>query len=160
LAQVPGAAPVLLASACAALALNLSIYLLIAATSALTLNVAGVRHEPSTVKCEGRAEKEEPLAWRRLFPKLAWSILGLFCPMTLLQLLGLRHRRYPAPLAWQTEIPTGLQGAFWTRAVGKLFVVPAGALPLPVFGRLYEAIYRQQLLTLCTVLHRCSRTGR
>jgi hypothetical protein len=79
LAQVPGAAPVLLASACAALALNLSIYLLIAATSALTLNVAGVRHEPSTVKCEGRAEKEEPLVVETALSKTglvdSWLIL-------------------------------------------------------------------------------------
>jgi hypothetical protein len=33
---------------------------------------------------------------RRLFPKLTWLILDLFCPITRLQLLGLRHRRYTA----------------------------------------------------------------
>ena len=39
---------------------------------------------------------------RRLFPKLARLILVFFfCPITLLQLLGLRHRRYTALSAWQ-----------------------------------------------------------
>jgi hypothetical protein len=34
---------------------------------------------------------------RRLFLKRTWLILGFFCPITLLQLLGLRHLRYTAP---------------------------------------------------------------
>ena len=38
---------------------------------------------------------------RRLFPKLTWSILDFFCPITRLQLLGLRHRRYTTLSAWR-----------------------------------------------------------
>jgi hypothetical protein len=34
---------------------------------------------------------------RRLFPKRNWLVLVFFCPETLLQLLGPRHRRYTAP---------------------------------------------------------------
>jgi hypothetical protein len=58
---------------------------------------------------------------RRLFPKLTWSILDLVCPITRLQLLGLRHRR--------------CQHRSISLALGVLTILPTAELGL----RFYEA---------------------
>jgi hypothetical protein len=44
---------------------------------------------------------------RRLFPKLTWSILDSFCPITLLQLLGLRRYTAISLANPNTQFPDG-----------------------------------------------------
>ena len=60
---------------------------------------------------------------RRLFPKLTWSILDCFCPITRLKLLGLRHRCYTALSAWQLS---------WLKLKAKVLT---GCIVSPVWRR-------------------------
>jgi hypothetical protein len=80
---------------------------------------------------------------RRLFPKLTWSILDFFCPITLLQLLGLRHLRSTALSAWHcfsrmplpTWLPTWLsECCFLSQTTAA--AAPLSTNPLPLSRRL------------------------
>jgi hypothetical protein len=80
------------------------------------------KSEPASA-LKGRAARV-----RRLFPKLTRSVLDFLCPITRLQLLGLRHRRYTALSASTPEWISDCSVGHVVRGAGRVMDVSAATL--------------------------------